>query len=153
MRLRFVSISMALILAMSCVHSPVPPGDASDDLQQRQESFFTALSTKDSALVVAHFSDDAVLQIANMPPMRGRAAIERFYGNVFRFLSRSESVVEQTQLSASGDLAYSSGAQTNAFDREQGRVEYEGKFLLVWQKVNGEWLIRAYSLSNNQGER
>lgn len=38
------------------------------------------------------------------------------------------------------------------FEGDQGRVEYAGKYLLVWEKRAGEWAIVLYSISNNRAE-
>jgi ketosteroid isomerase-like protein len=40
-----------------------------------------ALSTRDLEQLLAHFDDDALVHIANMPPIRGRDAITQLYGN------------------------------------------------------------------------
>ena len=93
-----------------------------------------------------------MLHVANMPPVQGREAIHAFYGNVFRFMLESEATPETLQISASGDMAYTTGSVTNSFHSQDEPVRYSGKYLLVWENHDGEWLISVYAVSNNSGE-
>jgi hypothetical protein len=72
--------------------------------------------------------------------------------NIFRFLRASTYTPEVLRMSGSGDMGYSAGGVTTAFDGEQGLVEYPGKYLLVWEQRDGAWLIVAYGISNNQSD-
>jgi uncharacterized protein (TIGR02246 family) len=145
-------VAVTLMLATGCAPASPSIEAEREQLELRQASFLTALAAKDAEATAAHFAEDAVVHVANMPPMRGRDAIRQFYGNVFRFLSASEPTPEVTRVSSGADMAYSVGRVVNAFEGEQGRVEYEGKFLLVWEKHDDRWLIAVYSISSNQAE-
>lgn len=154
MQLRAVGIAaLAVVLATACAHRPAIVVEVErEGLQQRQSSFLSALSAKDVEQTTAHFAEDAVIHVANMPPLQGRSAIRQFYGNVFRFLSASAATSEMMRVSSRADMAYSVGRVTNVFEGEQGPAEYTGKYLLVWEKREGEWLIAIYSISNNRPE-
>jgi ketosteroid isomerase-like protein len=39
----------------------------------------------------------------------------------------------------SGDLAYEIGTYSLSYDGDQGRVQDMGKYLVVWEKVDGDW--------------
>jgi hypothetical protein len=92
------------------------------------------------------------VQVAGMPPVRGREGVRRFYGNVFRFLRESSATPEALRATANGDIAYGFGAVRNVFDGAGGRSEYDGKYLVAWERRDGEWLVSAYSVSSNQPE-
>jgi ketosteroid isomerase-like protein len=49
-------------------------------------------------------------------------------------------------------MAYSTGRTTNRFAGTQGAREYEGKYLLVWQRTGDDWEIAAYAISSDQQE-
>jgi ketosteroid isomerase-like protein len=123
---------------------------SADGLHLRQSSFLAAMAARDADQMAAHFSEDAVVHIANQPALRGRSVIRQFYGTVFRFLEGSDAVAEMTHVSAAGDLAYSVGRVDNVFRGEDGAVSYAGKYLLVWENHGGEWLIAAYTVSSDQ---
>ena len=47
------------------------------------------------------------------------------------------------EVAESGDMAYEVGTWTLGFDGDQGRVEDEGKYVVVWTKQDGEWRVAA----------
>jgi uncharacterized protein (TIGR02246 family) len=146
-----------LLLTVCTTAQTTAPDNASPDraraeLQERQEGFLAALASRDAAKVAAYFAEDAVLHVANTPLVQGRSAIQAFYGNIFRFLVDSKFTPEVLQLSGSADLAYAHGAVTNVFGGHQGRSEFPGKYLLVWQKKSGAWLVAAYGITGDGAE-
>ena len=123
-----------------------------EQLELRHDAFLAALTARDLDSTTAHFADDAVLHIANMPPVHGRSAIGQFYGNIFRFMAASEPTPETVSISSGADMAWTTGRVANTFESEEGPVHYAGKYLLVWEKREGDWAIVVYSISNNASE-
>lgn len=121
-------------------------------LRDRESSFFAALSDGNPERIAAHFADDASLHIANMPPMRGRDAIAGFYSNLLRFLSATTATPETLRVSRSGDMGYTTGAVTSVFEGGEGRAEYPGKYVLVWERRGAEWVIVLHGVSSNQSD-
>jgi uncharacterized protein (TIGR02246 family) len=148
-----VLVAFAVTLTTICVP---PPASAQDDsreaLDRKQAQLFAALEARDAERTAALFADTATLHVANMPPIHGRDAIRKFYGNMFGFLSASTAVPETTHVSSGGDMAYSIGRVTNQFRGPEGPVEYEGKYALVWVKAGNDWMIELYSVSSNQAD-
>lgn len=146
-------LALALLFVAACAHRPSPAGERGHDtLQQREHSFLAALGARDLERTTAFFAEDAVLHVADMPPLQGREAIARFYGNVFRFMRASEATPERLRVSSSDDLAYGMGRVRNVFAAEGEPLEYEGKYLLVWEKRAGDWTIVLYGISNDRAE-
>lgn len=149
------TIAAAALVALiaGCAHSgSTVPERGTGSLEERQAGFLSALGAGDLDGTVAYFAEDAVLHIANMPPHRGRAAIRGLYENVFRFSTASEHLPESLTIASGGDMAYGFGSVNTVFAREGGPVAYAGKYLLVWERLDGEWLIAAYSISNDGSE-
>lgn len=147
------SAALALLLVSGCAHRPPSLSDAYRQvLHQQERAFLAALGARDAAQTAAFFAEDATLHVAGMPPVQGRPAVERFYGNVFRFMRASEATPEHTRISSAGDMAYSVGRVRNAFGGPEGTVEYAGKYLLVWEKREGAWRIVLYGVSNDESE-
>jgi uncharacterized protein (TIGR02246 family) len=121
-------------------------------VRERQWSFMAAIAARDLEATLAHFADDAVLHVAGMPALEGRDAIRSFYGNVFRFLSASQATPSVLRVAAGGDVAFGTGSVANAFEGLQGRREFAGKYLLVWERRAGEWLVAVYALSSDGEE-
>ncbi len=129
----------------------VQPGADAAALHARQSEFLGALEARDAARVSEFFTDDAVLHVAGMPAIQGRRAIRSFYDNVFRFLASSEATAGEIRLSAAGDLAYVTGESRNRFQSPGGAQEFQGKFVMVWERRAGEWQVAMYALSNDGG--
>jgi branched-chain amino acid transport system substrate-binding protein len=145
----------ALLLALTagCAHADAAAADAGRArLEARQAEFFAALAARDVDRTAALFAESAVLHVAGMPAVEGRAAIRAFYGNLFGFLSASSAVPGALHLAASGDLAYGTGTAANVFRRPTGSVEYRGKYALVWRRLEGDWRIALYAVTSDQPE-
>ena len=56
---------------------------------------------------------------------------------------------QRVEAAASGDLAYDYGAYTFAFDSDTGRFAEEGKYIVVWNKIDGAWKAAADIFNNN----
>lgn len=152
-----ISAAFLLTVSAACAHRPSVPHDREvshgrerERLQRREADFLAALGARDLEQTTASFAENAVLHVANMPPIQGGDAIRRFYTNVFRFLAESSSAPATLRLSASADMAYSLGTVTNVFAGDQGTSEHTGKYLLVWERRNDEWRITVYSISSDR---
>jgi len=152
---RYAALILALVVLLggACAHRPPADGAGEQDaLQRREREFLAAMGARDLERATAFFADDAVLHVANMPALHGRPAIAQFYGNLFRFLRASDAEPERLHVSRSADLAYSTGRVSNVFEGPQGRSEYAGKYLLVWERRAGEWAVVLYGVSNDRAE-
>lgn len=148
-----LALALVVLAFAGCAHRSSPAGDgARAALQQRERDFLAALGARDAERTASFFAEDAVLHVANMPPVEGRAAIARLYGNVFRFMRASEATPERMTIAASADLAYGTGRVSNEFAGEDGPVRYSGKYLLVWERGAGEWEVVLYGISNDAAE-
>jgi uncharacterized protein (TIGR02246 family) len=146
-------LALSVLLGSGCALRPgMKPERERAALQQQERAFLAALGARDLQRALTYFAEDAVLHVANSPPVHGRSAIGQFYGNVFRFMLASEATPERVRISGGTDLAYSVGRVNNVFQGGQGRMEYEGKYLLVWERRADEWLIVLYAVSSNRAE-
>ncbi len=142
-----VAIGIVIVIALA----PARSAGVQEDLTVRRTAFATALAEKSAERAAELFADEAVVQTANLPPVRGRQAIEQFYRKMFAFAVSLEATAETVRVSAADDMAYEIGAAKNTFKGGQGPVEYHGKYVTVWLKEQGTWRIAAYSVSSNSG--
>jgi hypothetical protein len=47
-------------------------------------------------------------------------------------------------------MAYSFGRTSNQFRGPEGPVAYTGKYVLVWWKLGGQWMIVLCGVSSNE---
>jgi len=53
------------------------------------------------------------------------------------------------EVSAGGDMAADIGSYSLAFDSDQGRVEDQTKYVVVWKKVDGHWRVKIDIFNSN----
>jgi uncharacterized protein (TIGR02246 family) len=119
-------------------------------IRQRNRDWFKAEQRKDVAGTMAFIADEAVLQPANAPPVIGKDAIERFYTSFYELpivgIGGEPTTIE---VAASGDLAYDVGTNYVVVAGPEGPEEDQGKYLLVWKKLDDEWKAVAMSYSSD----
>jgi ketosteroid isomerase-like protein len=150
MRTGIAAFTLLLLTAACTPQREVPTNVERARLDQRQDEFFAAVAARDEDRTAAMFADRAMLHVANMPAIEGRDAIRRFYGNLYGFLSASRATPDAMQMSASADMAYTVGRTVNEFRGPEGMIEFAGKFVLVWQLIDGDWMITLYGISSDE---
>ena len=100
------------------------------------------IQTKDAAAIERLYAGDAVLLAPGEAPVSGSAAIGTRWARQLQLEGFNFSLMPQQLLvSASGDLAQERGAYDFAATLPQGPITDTGKYVLVWQKVGGEWKV------------
>jgi ketosteroid isomerase-like protein len=117
-----------------------PPSNPEPGAQVRHE-FLRAYNAKDVDAAVALYSEDATL-VSDGGTFRGRNEIRQWVksgldqGNTLEV----EPIVERS----SGTLAYGTGRTR----RRVGSVIHLGEYLIVMEKIGGEWkIVQHFSLS------
>jgi ketosteroid isomerase-like protein len=103
----------------------------------------------DTALTL--WADDAVVQPPGGPQIRGRAAIGDLYrhffeGGALREFSSTSSYIE---VARGGDIGYEFGTSRVILSGPEGDLLDAGKYLAVWKKVNGTWMVAALSFTSD----
>ena len=90
-----------------------------------------------------------------LPAIVGDEAIRRFYEEQWFTLPYVEisGQVETIVVAASGDLAYLDGRSNLTLEISGENISSEGKYLGVWQKVQGQWRLAAISWTANEPAR
>ncbi len=111
------------------------------DSRQLLEDF----RSKDANRIAAHYAEDGVLAIPNAPAMSGKEAIAKGMAELAKDNAFALDIANQkTEVSASGDLAYSRGTyNVSATDPASSQVVNEsGTYLLVYKRqTDGSWKI------------
>ena len=82
--------------------------------------------------------------MSNAPIITGPKAIAGAWAGLMKLPAVSVTFqTTQLDISKSGDLASDRGTYALAFDGENGRIRDTGKFVVVWKKVKGKWMIAA----------
>ncbi len=148
---RYAATLTGLLLAAACSQPAVDITAETAALRARSEGVSTAEAAKDRAKALTFYVPDAVVQPAGMPQLQGQEAIGHMYQVFFdssgikSFEGKSSGFV----VAAAGDLAYETGVNRMVFATPKGDVLDVGKYLAVWKKSNGTWLIAALSFTSD----
>ena len=99
--------------------------------------------------IIDHFSDDIIYHVSGFPPMEGKDAIRDFIQA--ELLDDLKWGIDRTEVSESGDLAYSSVWFKMKWSGSDVYSEWKG--ILVYRKVNGVWkiVVESYSINSEEG--
>jgi uncharacterized protein (TIGR02246 family) len=103
-----------------------------------------AATAKDLDQTLSFYAEDAVLLAPNAPAAEGRPAIRAFWSAEFKDPAYSLSWHTDTvTVARSGELGYARGSYDATYTAEGRAVREHGKFLVIWKKVPGAWLVAA----------
>ncbi len=142
--MRFTSLLLTVpaLLSLACV---APPQASEDPVQEPTVTlpaplarvfadYEAAWRNKDAAGLAALFTEDGFVLSEGIPPVRGRAQIERRYSG-----SGGPLVLRALAYATEGSIGYIIGG----FAREEGQPDI-GKFTLTLRKgPDGRWLIMS----------
>jgi ketosteroid isomerase-like protein len=157
--------AVTLLALAACAPKPETPEQIAARMKAESDSAKTAIvaangrfagyfaaGKADSAAM--NYAEDAALMLSNEPVIKGRAAIQ---AKIAEWMGRGayQASVTTTRVDANGPLAVEQG--TNVLNLKPGphapagmaaMFPDTGKYVTVWKKVNGSWLIFA-DISNS----
>jgi len=133
----------ACILAFGATARRDPQSEetAIRDLDKRWEE---AIVAKDLDRTVAHYADDAAFLAPSAPASSGKAAIRTAWADLLKSPGLSLTFGPTTvRIAHAADMAYEIGTYTMGMDTPNGRVEDQGKYVVVWTKLGADWKVAA----------
>ena len=120
------------------------------NVEQVWHSLCEADLSKNLDRIMEHFADDILYQVPGFPLIEGNDALRVWIGSQFDLLDDLKWGVDRTEVSESGDLAYSSIWFKMKWSGFDDYTEWKG--MLVFRKALGVWQIVADSYSINSEE-
>ena len=106
---------------------------------------------KDLETTLSFFTEDSVLQAPDTPQVEGLEGVRALLEEMFQLpFEDFESGAERIVVSAEADMAYELGWYRMPFEGPEGRIHEEGKYTIVWRKVDGEWKYLVGCWNNNE---
>src|SRR5258708_7163142 len=119
-------------------------------IRQLDRDWVAKVAAKDLAGTVAFYAKEGVLMAPGAPPAQGTAAITEAWRGILGLPNGSLSFAPtRVAVAKSADLAYETGTYSLAFDGAKGRVQDEGKYVVVWKKEAGQWKAAADIFNSN----
>jgi len=112
------------------------------------EAYTAAMLAGDAAAAAALYQDDAIEMPPDRPAVRGRAAIEAYYRELFSTCRFAEFTLTHEELRAAGDVGYAVGVSRVTLAPAGGPPIHDaGKYLVVLKRTGGAWRV-AYAIHN-----
>jgi uncharacterized protein (TIGR02246 family) len=126
-------------LALAC--APKPADTAADEaaIHALVQAFNDHLKAQNDSAIGAMYVADAVLMPPNLPRVSGADSIRQFWAQIWPLKATLE--ITPTSVRASGDLAVEEGNWTWSMPTPAGDQKDNGKYLVSWRKVDGQWRI------------
>lgn len=135
-------IAVGLAALAACQQGAQSTAADESAIREISPAWTAAYNAGDADAVAALYAEDAVVQPSGAPSAAGRAAIRDFIAGdsaASKAAGLTMNIVGGTAVGVSGDLAYEAG--TLSVTDASGAAVDTGKFLSVFQKKDGKWLL------------
>lgn len=139
-----LALSPAVLVALLAVSCAPPTAQESEGIAARSAEWVAAFEARDVDALVALYTDDARVLPPNAAAMQGADAVRGVFAEMIDAgLSGDLQSIETME---AGDLGYHVGTYSLGIDGDE--VD-RGKFIEIWRKVDGVWLITADMFSSD----
>lgn len=138
--LRLTLAALALV-AVGCTPTSTSTDTAADDqaLHGAMEALNQGISSQNDSAIAAIYAEDAIMMPPGVPKVAGRQNIRAFWTTLWP-LKPTLSITPE-HFVVSGDWAWGEGTWIWSATTPAGPQEDHGKYLDVWHRVDGNWLL------------
>ena len=141
------AVSIVLLLCLPLLANAQKPVDVSNEIMAANESFMAALSEGDVDAIVSHYTDNARVMPPNLPLIEGKENIRGMWEATLA-MGGMDLKVKTLTAEAFKKTAIEEGVyKVHAPD---GQVVDEGKYIVIWKKVEGKWLLHQDIFNSNR---
>jgi uncharacterized protein (TIGR02246 family) len=140
---------------VSPVAATTDPGAVRRSIDSLNADAAQALERGDTTAMVAHYTDDAIVMMPNMPAFRGRDAYRSGVARMLKEMSVTDAAFTTEDVMVSGDLAVETGTYAMTMQpRRGGAMKDTGKYITVWRRQSdGSWkIVRDISNADPSGK-
>jgi uncharacterized protein (TIGR02246 family) len=123
----------------TCLLSTGAFAQSVQEMQKLAEQWQAAFNKGDAATVASNYKDDAVIFPPGGDMVKGRQAIQDFWAEAAKGISIVSFKV--TDVKALGQNAARDEGYATVKTKGDNPHESVGKYVLVWEKQNGKWMI------------
>ena len=120
-------------------------------IRELDRQWVAAAAAKDTAAIMAFYAPEGRFMVPNAPAANTPDAIRAAWAGMLG-LPNVSITFEPTDVYVSDDatMAYDVGTYRVSYDGPNGRVEDYGKYLVVWEKLDGEWKAVADMINTDR---
>lgn len=151
MKSTLIALTTVILIAFGS-----PAGSAQTDANGKSDEQLLRKLIQDNnegKNVIKRTADSIYVSGAFPRPMIGHAVQEALGSRKDRSNESRKGEVVRLVISQSGDMAEEFGNFTLSFDQpDKKHISFDGSYLRVWRKINGEWLEDAFFARPNEPE-
>ena len=138
-----------LIGIMALIACAPPPPEKIDfeaigsAIGEQNAKFMEAVSTGDAAALALLYTEDAVLLPPGSDYIKGRDAIQEFWGEGFK-MGEQTAVLTTESINGANDLVYELGKYDWTLTLEdQADTTMHGNYMVIWKNVEEVWMLHV----------
>ena len=125
---------------------------ASDEqaIRDATKRWLDLIVQKNAAEIAAMYTENGAFMPPNAPVASGRAAIQAAWQGMLDMPEVTLTfAADEIVVSSPGDMAYDRGTYKFSAAGDDGPMTDEGKYVVVWRKVDGQWKAAADIFNSN----
>ena len=149
--IKAVLLTSSLLLTLPATTIAAQPARAAQTIEQAANAYREAVLAADAGRVAATYRDDAMEMPPCQPLLRGRAAIEEYYRQLFTApIKITDFTFSHIETTAAGKFGYTTGTYRRKIQPNSGEpLEESGKFVVIVKRdASGSWKA-AYVMYNS----
>ena len=107
------------------------------DIVAANRAFEEAARKRDTEMLAAFYTPDAIVMPPDAPFVKGRESIKQLWGSAIQQMGLKEVRLNTLDLEIVGDTAYEVGEAVLTLESGGATVKY----VMVWKKVDGQWRL------------
>jgi uncharacterized protein (TIGR02246 family) len=137
-----LSLTAALVVVAAACQPTVDYAAEEQAIRDLDAEWVACVAAKDAAKCASFYAADGSLLPPGMDPVMGTAALEQAWAGIIEALPYLHFEPTRIVVAVGGDMAWDYGTW-RVTDAPDGAVVDHGKYLVVWQKIDGEWKVVA----------
>ncbi len=139
----------ALMITVACAPS-VDRAAEEQVIRDLDREWVAAVAAGDTLAIANFYAEDGYFMPPNAPRVDGHGAISGAWAGMLQLPNVSLTFAPtDIVIAEAGDMAYDIGTYDLGWDGPDGRIEDNGKYVIVWRKVNGDWKVMADILNSD----
>jgi ketosteroid isomerase-like protein len=159
----FSAFSLCTLLFTACLNAPeskpaapeAPKADMAKikaEIQALETAWGAATGARDAATILAFYADDVISMPDDKPSIVGKAAVQKdIEESLAKNKEGSVTTYETLDVYGNEDIVTEVGKGTAR--NAAGEVTYTGKYMVVWEKRNGKWLVTREIYNDDAKEK
>jgi uncharacterized protein (TIGR02246 family) len=155
MQEKFNAFMLVLALAAGTVLATAPARAHDSEaianiIRALEKNWVATVASGDATAVANIYTADGLFMAPGGPSVEGREAIAKAWSGLMGLKNvKMHFAPTRIDVASRGDMVADSGAYQLSFDTDQGHVEDNGKYVVVWRNIDGVWLVALDIFNTN----